>query len=62
MPIEGGHGIGQQMELAQLRSENQRARNLVSRAVNTLEQVKIALDEEDYDEAMRLVNEALGND
>ena len=46
------------MELQHLRSELAAARTVVSRAINVLEAVKIALQEDDTDEAMRLIEEA----
>lgn len=50
--------IGEQMEFQQLRDENSRMRTVVSRSINILEQVKIALEEDDTEEALRIVQEA----
>ena len=50
--------IETQMELQRLNSELSAARTLVSRAINALEEVKIALEEDDVDEALRIINEA----
>lgn len=52
--------IADQMEITHLESQLASARTTVSRAINFLEQVKIALQEDDIDEAMRLINEATG--
>jgi len=46
------------MEVQQLRDELQHARSVVSRAINTLEQVRLALEDDDIDEALRIITEA----
>ena len=49
-----------EMQIVQLRSEISHLRTVVSRSINILEQVKIALEDDDHDEALKLVSEALG--
>jgi phosphopantothenate synthetase len=46
------------MEVQQLRDELAHARRVVSRAINMLEQVRIALEDGDTDEALRIITEA----
>lgn len=48
-----------QMKVTELQDENSHLRNLVSRSINILSQVKVALEEDDTDEAMRLIDEAI---
>lgn len=52
--------IGASMRLIQAQEAAKGAQHVVSRATNMLQQVKIALEEDDYEEAMRLINEAIG--
>jgi DNA-binding XRE family transcriptional regulator len=47
-----------EMELQELRDQLAHARNTVSRAINVLQQVRVALEEDDTDEALRLITEA----
>lgn len=49
-----------QMEVTRLKGELSSMRNTVSRAINVLEQVKIAIEEDDTEEAIRLIDEATG--
>lgn len=53
--------IDLQMEVAQLKGQLSSMRTIVSRAINVLEQVKIAIEEDDTEEALRLIDEATGN-
>jgi DNA-binding XRE family transcriptional regulator len=50
--------LAEKLEMAALRNELDHARITVSRAINVLEQVKIAIEEGDTDEALRLIAEA----
>lgn len=47
------------MRVQELEGQLQSARITVSRSINVLEQVKIALEEDDHNEALRLINEAV---
>ena len=49
-----------QLEVTQLRSQVSSMRTLVSRTINVLEQIQLALEEDDYEEALRIVKEARG--
>lgn len=57
-----GDAIGQQMEIVELQEQLNCARNVVSRSINYLEQVKLALEEDDTAEAMRIILEATGDE
>jgi hypothetical protein len=52
--------IADTMRIVKLEDELRAARTVVSRAINTLEQVKIAIEEDDTEEALRLIKEATG--
>ena len=52
--------IGQAMQIVKLEGELSRVKTLVSRTINVLIEVRMAVQEEDYDEAMSLLNDALG--
>lgn len=50
--------IEAQMKIVELESQLTAARRLVSRSINVLEQVKIALEEDNTEEALRIITEA----
>lgn len=50
--------IEAQMKIQQLEGQLAAARTVVSRSINVLEQVKIALEDDDMEEAMRIIKEA----
>lgn len=50
--------IEHELELQELRDQLASVRNTVSRAINVLEQVRIAIEEDDFNEALRLIQEA----
>jgi len=50
--------IKKDMRIASLESELSDARRLVSRAICTLLQVRVAIEEDDVDEALRIIEEA----
>lgn len=50
--------IEHELEVQELRDQLASARNTVSRAINVLEQVRIAIEEGDDAEALRLIQEA----
>jgi hypothetical protein len=48
-----------EMEIVQLRGELSHVRNVCMRFINVLIEVKQAIDEDDTDEALRLINDTL---
>jgi hypothetical protein len=50
--------IGAHMKIVELEGQLTAARNVVSRSINVLEQVKIALEEDDTEEALHIIREA----
>lgn len=48
--------IGSTMRIVELESQLTSARTMFSHAINVLEQVKIAIEEDDTDEALRLID------
>lgn len=54
--------LAYELKIASLNSQLNNARTTVSRAINILEQVKIAIEEDDLEEALELIEGALGNE
>lgn len=52
--------IGQFMLQQKVENAERLARHAVSRARNVLEAVKICIEEGEYDEAVRMIDEAMG--